>query len=157
MEAVRNWLRGLGLGQYAPKFEELGWETLEILQHMGPEDIKECIDKPGHRKQFELGLKSSNDAATLKVESCSAADKLASDTESDSDKDEAAVVTAGADERVERVVETIYVKGASNKILKSGLGKQSKKELKEDEIKLKSICGGSMSRGFLTVSNNLQG
>ena len=58
MEEVRNWLRGLGLGQYAHKFEEDGWDSLEMLQHMHPNEIESCIDKPGHRRKFEIGIKS---------------------------------------------------------------------------------------------------
>ena len=59
MEEVRNWLRGLGLEQYAPRFEEEGWDTLEILVHMSPSDIATCINKPGHRKKFEVGMRAN--------------------------------------------------------------------------------------------------
>ena len=59
MEEVRNWLRGLGLEQYAPKFEEEGWDTPNVLCHMKPEEIERCIDKPGHRRKFEVGLKEN--------------------------------------------------------------------------------------------------
>ena len=56
MEEVRNWLRGLGLEHYAQRFEEDGWDTIEILQHMRSSDIVACIDKPGHRRKFEIGM-----------------------------------------------------------------------------------------------------
>ena len=58
MEEVRNWLRGLGLGQYAHKFEEDGWDSLEMLQHMRPNEVEACIDKPGHRRKFEFGIQT---------------------------------------------------------------------------------------------------
>lgn len=58
MEEVRNWLRGLGLEEYAPKFEAEGWDTLEILVHMKPSEIESCIPKVGHRRKFEIGLKT---------------------------------------------------------------------------------------------------
>ena len=63
MEEVRNWLRGQGLERYASKFEELGWDSADILQDMEPDDIKECIDKPGHRKKFVKGLKTNPPAS----------------------------------------------------------------------------------------------
>ena len=59
MEEVRNWLRGLGLEQYTSKFEEEGWDTPNVLCHMKPEEIERCIDKPGHRRKFEVGLKEN--------------------------------------------------------------------------------------------------
>lgn len=68
MEEVRNWLRGLELEQYASKFEEYGWDSVEILHLMSSEDIRMCIDKPGHQKKFEWGLKTrppETDAVTL--------------------------------------------------------------------------------------------
>lgn len=58
MEEVRNWLRGRELEQYASRFEEEGWDTLDILQRMGPRDIETCISRAGHRKKFEIGLQT---------------------------------------------------------------------------------------------------
>lgn len=63
MEELRIWLRGQGLEQHASKFEELGWDSVDILQDMEPDDIKVCIDKPGHRKKFEKGLKTNPPAS----------------------------------------------------------------------------------------------
>ena len=77
MEEVRNWLRGLGLEQYAHKFEEDGWDSLGILQHMRSSDIEACIDKPGHRRKFEIGIetdfpekKGKGDDGNKRVEEC---------------------------------------------------------------------------------------
>ena len=77
MEEVRNWLRGLGLEQYAHKFEEDGWDSLGILQHMRSSDIEACINKPGHRRKFEIGIetdfpknKGKGDDGNKRVEEC---------------------------------------------------------------------------------------
>ena len=57
MEEVQRWLQSIGLDRYAAKFEEEGWDTLEILCDMTPDEIERCIDKPGHRRKFVNGLK----------------------------------------------------------------------------------------------------
>ena len=59
MEEVRGWLQSIGLDRYAAKFEDEGWDTLDILYHMKPDEIERCIDKPGHRRRFEIGLQEN--------------------------------------------------------------------------------------------------
>ena len=59
MEEVRGWLQSIGLDRYAAKFEDEGWDTLDILYHMKPDEIERCIDKPGHRRRFEIGLQET--------------------------------------------------------------------------------------------------
>ena len=59
MEEVRGWLQSIGLDRYTAKFEEEGWDTLDILYHMKPDEIERCIDKPGHRRRFEIGLQET--------------------------------------------------------------------------------------------------
>ena len=59
MEEVRGWLQSIGLDRYAAKFEDEGWDTLDILYHMKPDEIERCIDKPEHRRRFEIGLQET--------------------------------------------------------------------------------------------------
>ena len=60
MEGVRNWLRGFGLEEYVPMFEEDGWDKLHVLFHINEEELENCIHKPGHRKRFHLALETTH-------------------------------------------------------------------------------------------------
>ena len=54
--AVAIWLQRHGLEQYVLKFEDEGWDMLEVITHMDEHDIQKCIDKPGHRVKFQIAL-----------------------------------------------------------------------------------------------------
>lgn len=58
MDEVRDFLNETGLGKYAEKFEEDGLDDFETVLSMTEEDIKTCIDKPGHVRKLLLKLKS---------------------------------------------------------------------------------------------------
>lgn len=63
---VLDFLKTLGLGTYASAFKEEGWERLNDVLNMSPEDIKRCIPKPGHKRRLELELKKQNIADSEK-------------------------------------------------------------------------------------------
>ena len=58
MEKVRDLLNGIGLGMYADKFEEEGWDDIDTVIWMTQDDIRTCIDKPGHVRKLFLKLRS---------------------------------------------------------------------------------------------------
>ena len=55
---VDKWLAHTGLEEYKENFIRGGWDTLDMLPHMSDEEIKGCIEKPGHRKRFQLDLQN---------------------------------------------------------------------------------------------------
>ena len=54
---VEIWLQIIGLGQYVTNLQEAGWDRLEVIKEMGEEDIRNCIDKAGHRKRLQIAMK----------------------------------------------------------------------------------------------------
>ena len=59
MAEVRNWLRKYGLQKYSKILEEDGWEKLSDLFEIDEDDLKTCMDKPGHRKRFHLAVQET--------------------------------------------------------------------------------------------------
>jgi len=55
---VPDFLRGMGLAQYVPAFEERGYDTMEIVALMDAEAIRSCIRKPGHALLFQRRLEA---------------------------------------------------------------------------------------------------
>ena len=56
-KAAEIWLQRNGLGQYFSNFKDDGWDILDVFTDMDEQDIQQCIDRPGHRKKFQLALK----------------------------------------------------------------------------------------------------
>ena len=56
MDRVADWLIRNGLGRYASKFEECGWDDKSLLYKMTENDIELCIQKPGHKVKFKTAL-----------------------------------------------------------------------------------------------------
>lgn len=41
MEEVRDWLKKIKLSEYAPAFEKAGYDDMETIKNLEPEDLKE--------------------------------------------------------------------------------------------------------------------
>ena len=68
MEEVRNWLEENGLGCYASKFDDDGWDDITLLHEMTDSHIESCIQKPGHIVKFKRALKRLKVEANLAMD-----------------------------------------------------------------------------------------
>ena len=66
---VEIWLQTIGLGQYVTNLQEAGWDWLEVIKEMGEQDIRNCIDKAGHRKRFQISMKRYDPASFHQISS----------------------------------------------------------------------------------------
>ena len=57
---VEAFLQSIGLGHYISNFKKEGWDRLEVICDMDEQEVHNCIDKPGHRKKFQIALKRSD-------------------------------------------------------------------------------------------------
>ena len=68
MEEVRKGLEENGLGCYASKFDDNGWENITLLHEMTDSHIESCIQKPGHIVKFKRALKRLKVEANLAMD-----------------------------------------------------------------------------------------
>ena len=68
MEEVRKWLEENGLGCYASKFDDDGWDDITLLHEMTDSHIESCIQKPGHIVKFKRALKRLKVEANLAMD-----------------------------------------------------------------------------------------
>ncbi len=62
MREIDEWLKGLGLGQYAALFAENDVD-LEVLPHLTDQELKELGVSLGHRKKLQLAITALSDQA----------------------------------------------------------------------------------------------
>ena len=70
MESVKIWLLRNGLGEYATKFEDDGWDDITLLTDIEDDDLKRIIGKRGHIVKFKKALEKlkSRDSENTKTE-----------------------------------------------------------------------------------------
>ena len=56
---VYEWLKGMmvDMSQYAPKFFAQGFDSMDILKTMEPEDVEELVEKKAHRRIIQNRLR----------------------------------------------------------------------------------------------------
>ena len=65
-DTVKLWLLRNGLKEYAPAFDEDGWDDMAVLTEIEDDQLKDIIKKGGHRAKFKKALEKfkSKDVAT---------------------------------------------------------------------------------------------
>lgn len=82
---VEYMLRSIGLGLYVSKFKEEGWDRLEVVNDMDEQDVCSCIDKPGHRKKFQIAHRKGDISSFSQISSESRASVMPDESQEKED------------------------------------------------------------------------
>jgi class 3 adenylate cyclase/tetratricopeptide (TPR) repeat protein len=78
MEQIADWLKGLGMSEYAERFEQNGI-TIAALPHLTDHDLKEIGVLLGHRRVILAAINTIGNAARLDAEPMSVAERRPKD------------------------------------------------------------------------------